>query len=274
VSRNAPVVDDEDAGPANRSRRFESRLERRARKRRRDILTVGVLTPTIVVGIAVGLLVLAQTFTPDTYVAPTVVPTATLPPFVDKPTPVPVARAIDTVRLNAGLADKPPPFEWPEVAGLKVQPDPGRASEHADYVPDLSNVDLRRLVAAVSANVILHNSSAFANGAAEELTKPYPLRLRKDKVLDLEATTGYVPDESVFAVVFVYNSYRIQIEAVPTTPPIKATQRSEFEYQALHIADHLARRLQETTTGGKRTGPEDTAVHWRDHIARSLPFGR
>jgi len=274
VSRNAPVLDEEDVGRAVApSSSFQKRLDRRAKQRRRDVVVVGVMTPALVVVLIVGLLVTSQLFYPDTYVEPTVEPTATLPPFTDKPTPVPVAEPIDTARLNAGVVDKPPPLEWPDVDGFKTQVDPGRPSEHADYVPDLANVDTRRLLTALTVNIVFHTSPPFASGAAEELAKPYPLRARKQKVLDFEASTGYVPDDSIFGVVFSYGDYRVQIEAVPQVPPIKPGQRADVEYQALHLADHITRRLQESATSGHRTGAEATAVHLRDHIARMVPFG-
>jgi hypothetical protein len=274
VARNAPVLDDNLDDASVRTRGGPRRVDRRARQRQRDLLTVGVLTPALVVCLAGSILLLGQTFYPDAYVEPTVVPTPTRQAAREVPTPVPVAQPIDPARLNAGIVDKPPALEWPEVSGLKVQPDPGRALEHADYVPDLANVELRRLIAAFSVNVVLHSTPAFAAGAVDELTKPYPAQRRKGMVLDLDATTGYVPDDSVFGVVFTFSGYRIQIEAIPTTPPISLGQRSQVEYETLHLADHLARRLQEASTGGRRTGPEETAVHWRDHVARTLPFGR
>lgn len=275
MARQAPVLDDDDiAVPAAPSRQFQRRLDRRAKNRQRDLIAVGVLTPALLLGIALGVLVLGQTFAPDTYIEPTVVATATPPPITERPTAVPVAEPIDIARLNAGIVDKPPAFAWPEIDGYKVQPDPGRPNEHADYVPALSDVNLRRMLSALSVNLILHSNPTFALGAVDELAKPYPGRPRKEKVLDLTARAGYVPDDSVYGVVYAFGAYRVQIEAVPTSPPIQASQRAAIEYEALHLADHLTRRLQEAASGGTRTGPEATAVHWRDHIARVLPVGR
>lgn len=232
------------------------------------------MTPALVIGMLVGILVLTQAVYPDTYVEPTVAPTPTLGPNQPAPTPVIVLQPIDTARLNAGIVEKPPPFEWPDVPDLKVVPNPGRPNEQADYTPALSAVDTRRLIAAASVSVVLHQTPQFAQGAAEELAKAYPLRSTRQGVIDLNGTLGYVPDESALGLVLVYGGYRIQIETVSTSPPFRATQRAQAEYLTLHLADHLVRRLQEMSSGSHRTAPEDYAVHMRDHLSRMLPFGR
>ena len=274
MSRNAPVLDDDEMDVAGRpSPQFQRRLSKRARNRQRDMITVGVMTPALLLGLIVGILVLTQAVYPDTYVEPTVAPTETPGPNLPTPTPVIVLQPIDTARLNAGIVDKPPQLDWPDVSDLKVVPNPGRPNEQADYTPALSAVDARRLIAASSVSVVLHQTPELSQGAADELVKAYPLRSIKQRVIDLTATMGYVPDDSALGLVFTYSSYRIQIETVATSPPFRAGQRSQVESFTLHLADHIVRRLQEVTSGGKRTAPEDYAVHLRDHISRMIPFG-
>jgi hypothetical protein len=92
-------------------------------------------------------------------------------------------------------------------------------------------------------------------------------------VVDVEASTGYVPDDTAFGVVYTLGGYRIQIETVAAAPPFRANQRSEVESFTLHTADHILRRVQEVAFGATRTGPEATAVHLRDHITRMIPVG-
>jgi hypothetical protein len=273
MARNLPVLDDDDLETAGPTTQFQRRLDRRARNKQRDLITVGVLTPAVLVGLLVGVLVLTQAVYPDTYVDPTAVPQPTAGPAQPTPTPVIVLQPIDTARLNAGIVEKPPTFEWPEISDLKGVPNPGRPNEQSDYTPNLSAVDVRRLIAVTSVNVTLHSSSAFASGAAEEIAKAYPLRAAKRKVVDVEASTGYVPDDSTFGVVFVLNGYRIQVETVAATPPFRPAQRNEVEALTLHVADHILRRAQEVQSGATRTGPEASAVHLRDHIGRWLPGG-
>lgn len=272
MSRNAPILDEEGLAAQGRpSAGFQRRPDRRTINRQRDLLVVGVLTPTLLVGLAVGVLVLAQAVYPDTYVEPTAVATPT--PGSGAPTPVVVLQPIDTARLNAGVVDKPPPYEWPDVPDLKVVPNPGRPSEQADYTPVLSAVDTRRLIAAASVSVVMHQTPQFAQGAVAELAKAYPVRARQQRVIDLTGTLGYVPDESTIGLVVNYASYRVQIETVAASPPFKPSQRADAEYFTLHLADHITRRLQEMASGGHRTAPEEYAVHMRDHLSRSLPFG-
>lgn len=276
VSRNAPVVDDEPEADRRTapSRVFQRRLDRRAKARQRDVFAVGILTPALLLALVVGILVTSQLFYPDTYVEPTVAPTATFAPDGPTPTPTVVVLPIDTARLNAGIVDKPPAFEWPDVPDLKVVPNPGRPNEQADYTPTLAATDTRRLVADASVSLVLHQTPQFAQGAAEELVKAYPLRSSKQRVIDLQATLGYLPDESGLGLVLTYQSYRLQIETIAANPPIRPAQRGVAESFTLHLADHIVRRLQEVTSGGRRTAPEDYAVHLRDHISRMLPFGR
>jgi hypothetical protein len=183
------------------------------------------------------------------------------------------AQPVDTAKLNAGIIDKPSAFEWPEVEDLKLVVNPGRPNEQADYTPSLGSVEVRRQVEALSVSIVQHSSAALAQSAATELAKAYPAFAAKPRVLDLGAQSGYLPDESAFAVVLTYSTYRIHIEAVAASPPFTAGQKPEIEYLTLHLADHIARRVQEVSSSGRRTGPEATAVHWRDHITRSLPFG-
>ena len=176
-------------------------------------------------------------------------------------------------RLNAGVVEKPPEFDWPDVHDLKLVPNPGRPGELADYVPELVSVDSRRLVSAMSVSVLMHISPSFPPIAIQELIKSYPLRMVKKKTLDIEALSGYLPDDSGFGIVFSYGTYRVHIETIAGSPPIRQNQRTEIEYLTLHLADHIARRVQGLGAAGRRTGPESLAVHWRDHIARSIPGG-
>jgi hypothetical protein len=276
VSRNAPVVDDERqvdrrAAPSGG---FQRRLDRRAKAHQRDVFAVGVLTPALLVALVAGVLATSQLFYPDTYVEPTAASTPTFAPDQPTPTPTVVILPIDTARLNAGIVDKPPAFDWPNVPDLKVVPNPGRPNEQADYTPTLAATDTRRLVADASVSLVLHQTPQFAQGATEELVKSYPLRSTKQRVIDLQATLGYLPDESGLGLVLTYQSYRLQIETIAANPPIKPGQRGDAEGFTLHLADHIVRRLQEVTSGGRRTAPEDYAVHLRDHISRMLPFSR
>jgi hypothetical protein len=274
MSRNAPPLGDEMElldEPATGPRPSPPRRGRS--RQQRDVLTVGVLTPALLLGLLLGLLVLGNTFYPDTYVAPTA--TATVAARLAGPTatPVVVVQPIDTAVLNAGLVDRPPAFEWPEVDGMKLQADPGRPSEHADYTAELADVETRRYLSAVSVNLATHNTAAFAEGATTELVKAYPVRPTSQRLVDLRALTGYLVDDSTFGVIFSYGATRVQIEAVAASPPIRPEQRALIEYAALHVGEHVLRRMQEIASGGRRTVPEATAVHWRDHLARRLPFG-
>lgn len=280
MSRRAPSPEDyvdlpvdEDLGPPVAA---PSQLARS----RRDRFVVGIMTPALVVGVLLGLLIVGQVFYPD--------------PYVPEPTPVPAARAgrgggpeeqragvgaavqaqpIDVSRLNAGVVEKPPAFEWPEIEDLKLVPNPGRPGEQADYIPALSSVDTRRLISAISVSVVLHTGPPLAKAAAEELAKSYPLRTRRQNVLDNSSATGYLPDESGFGVTYALNFYRVNVETIAASPPIRQTQRSDIEWNTLHVADHIARRVQEISTGGRRTSTEASAVHWRDHLVRRLPIG-
>lgn len=236
-----------------------------------------ILTPALLVSLAVGIFMLGQIFYPDP-VAPEPIFVTPTPGFEEEIDPAPrvpiVLQKIDTVKLNTGLQANAPAFDWPEVDNLKLQPNPGRPGEQADYVPELAAIEMRRLIAASTVGVVLHTSPVIAQGAVEELAKSYPLRQAKQPVLDFEVTTGYAPDDSAYGVVFTLANYRVHIETVVTSPPVRPSQRAAVEFETLHLADHIARRLQEISSSGKRTGPEATAVHWRDHLARTLPFAR
>jgi hypothetical protein len=265
------MVEDEPAASARVAR------PRRARspQQRWDWTVVGIMTPTLLATLLGATFVLGQIFYPDPD-----------PPRLVFPTPRPARRddaaelattraaavPIDTVKVNSGLVDRPLPFDWPEVDELKVVPNPGRPSEQADYKPPVSAIELRRLFEASSVSVVQHGAPAQAQEAAAELAKGYPLRSGKRKVLDLPAQAGYLADDTGFGVVFSYGGFRASIETI-ANGPISPSERTEIEYQTLHLADHIARRLQEVASSGRRTGPEATAVHWRDHLARSLPFG-
>jgi hypothetical protein len=280
MSRNAPLTeqDDElsiavDAPPAP----ARARPTRRVQERRWDVIAVGILTPTLLASTVVGVFLLGQVFYPDPNPPNLVFPTATASArAVARPTPMVAvaAQPVDTTKLNAGIIDRPPPFEWPEVDDLKLVVNPGRPNEQADYTPKVGSVEVRRQIEAISVSIVQHSSPSLAQAAAAELAKAYPATGEKPRVLDLTAQSGYLADESAFAVVTTYGTYRIHVEAIAASPPFKPGQKPEIEYLTLHLADHIARRVQEVSSGGRRTGPEATAVHWRDHITRSLPFGR
>lgn len=278
MSQNAPVLDQagDEVQPTSRdAARPRRRPPRRAQRRTWDLTAVGILTPALVVGLAVGILGLSQIVYPDPEPPATPVPTRA-PIAIDAVRPPPtavVAQPIDAARLNAGIVEKAPAFDWPEVDDLKVVPNPGRANEVADYVPNIASVETRRLISASTVTLVLHQSAPFAQGAVEEIAKAYPLRAGKVKVVDLSASAGYLPDDSAYGVALVFQNYRIHIETVLASPPVRPDQRSDVEYQTLHLADHILRRAQEVVTVS-RTPPEATAVHWRDHLARRLPFGR
>lgn len=270
---NAPVDDDSvevlEAQPSS-----PPVVSRRVRSRQRDVLVVGVMTPVLLLGLVAGLLVLGQVLYPDTEEEEPVRAPVTAAAGSATPVPTPVAvQPIDVARLNAGIVDQPPQIAWPEIEGLKVQPDPGRPNEHVDYTPALSDVQTRRLIATLTVNRVVHTSPELAGGAAEELAKAYPLAAGKRRVVDQEASIGYVVDESAFGVVFTFGLNRVQIETVAASPPILPDQRSQFESQSLHLADHIVRQLQDAAVGGQLTGPERTAVHVRDHVSRMSPFG-
>jgi hypothetical protein len=254
MSRNAPMVDEEP---------IESPAELPAAPPRRTVM-VG----TIAVFFAAG-----QIFFPDPEQPPLVFPTPR-PVVLEEPQPTAVPsfaiQSIDTTKLNAGIVEKPIPYEWPEVEDLKLVPNPGRPSEQADYTPNLSAVEKRRLIQASSVTVIQHSDPRLAI----ELSKAFPLRAARQPVLDFSGYAGYLPDEGGFGVAFSYGGWRASVETMLGSPPTSETQRAEIEYHTLHLADHIARRLQEVASGGQRTGPEGTAVHWRDHLIRALPFGR
>jgi hypothetical protein len=277
MSRNAPVVEDElIEGPSDYAPPRRRRVDRRVQQRRWDTIAVGVITPTVLVGTVVGVFLLGSIFYPDPNPPELVFPTPrSAARDQARPTPVVavVAEPIDTAKLNAGIVDKPLVFDWPEVEDLKVVPNPGRPNEQADYTPRLAAVEVRREVDPLSVSIVQHNSPALAAAAAAELAKAYPAAAARPRVLDLTAQSGYLPDESGYGVIVVYGAYRIHIETVSSAPPINASQRPEVEYQALHLADHVARRVQEVSSSGRRTGPEATAVHWRDHLTRSLGLG-
>ena len=234
------------------------------------------MTPTLLATLLASTFLLGQIFYPDPDPPKLVFPTPR-PLQRDAADPAPAAtkpaEPIDTVKVNSGVVDRPLPYDWPEVDDLKVVPNPGRPNEQADYKPALSSIEARKLFDAASVSVVQHGAPAQAQAAATELAKGYPLRPGKGKVLDLPAQTGYLADETGFGVVFAYSSFRVTIETM-ANGPIAPSRRGDVEYQTLHLADHIARRLQEVASSGRRTGPEATAVHWRDHLARSLPFGR
>jgi hypothetical protein len=263
-------------GAGARARRPRGR--RALQRQRWDRTVVGVLTPTLVVGLIGGTFLLGQIFYPDpdppTLVFPT--PRPSLAAREDA-APTPMVRVstepIDTVKVNEGIVDRPLAFDWPEVDDLKVVPNPGRPSEQADYKPALAALETRRLFDASSVSIVQHSMPPQAQGAATELAKAFPLRARKQQVLDLSAMAGYLPDDTGYGVVFSYGGFRTTIETM-ATGPIREAQRAEIEYHTLHLADHIARHLQEVASSGSRTGPEARAVHWRDHLVRSLSLGR
>jgi hypothetical protein len=250
-------------------------LTRQEMTRRRDLFAVGILTPAILVTTLVALLGLSQLFYPDLdYVEPTPLPDALeLEPLETPEAPINL-EPIDPVKLNAGVNDRPPAFEWPDVDDLKLTVEPSRPNEQADYTPALAATELRRLIAVMSVNITLHTGPAFAEGGAEELAKSYALRRSERNVIDVRGRLGYIPDDTGVGLVFTAGNYRVQLETIAASPPIRSSQRAEMEYHTLHLGDHIARRIQETISSGKRNGPEAAAVHWRDHISRSLPFGR
>jgi hypothetical protein len=269
MRQSPPTVEDEPAAsdPVARQR------PARGAQQRWDWTVVGIMTPTLLATLLGATFVLGQIFYPDPDPPRLVFPTPRPARRDDTATTRAVVEPIDTVRVNTGVVDRPLPFEWPEVDELKVVPNPGRPSEQADYKPAISAVELRRLFEASSVSVVQHGAPAQAQAAAAELAKGYPLRSARRPILDLPASAGYLADETGFGVVFAYGGFRASIETM-ANGPISPAERVEIEYQTLHLADHIARRLQEIASSGRRTGPEATAVHWRDHLARSLPFGR
>ena len=281
--RPAPPLDDEpfddqaDAdllGDLNLASDVTVSLTRQEITKKRDRFVVGVLTPAILLLTVVALLGASQMFYPDLdYVEPTPLPNLRASEPEETPSALVVQEPINPVTLNAGVNERPPAFQWPEVDDLKLTAEPSRPNEQADYTPALAATELRRLIAVMSVNLTLHTSDAFATGAAVELAKSYPLRRSQQRVVDLNATLGYIPDDTGVGLVFTAANYRVQIEALAASPPIRPSQRAEIEYHALHLADHIARRLQEGS-GVRRAGAEAMAVHWRDHVARSLPFGK
>ena len=110
----------------------------------------------------------------------------------------------------------------------------------------------------MSVNVVQHTSTSAAQIAAQEIAKSYPLRQRTQQVADVAAVTGYLPDESIFGVVFTRNEFRVHIEAVIASG-LKEADLQQVEYYALHLSDHILRRTQEGGTP-LRTGPEEQAV--------------
>jgi hypothetical protein len=232
------------------------------------------MTPVLIVTLLGATFALGQIFYPDPN-PPTLVFPTPRPVQRDEPVPTPsvAAEPIDTAKVNSGVVDRPLPFDWPDVDDLKVVPNPGRPSEQADYTPALSSVELRRLFDAASVGVVQHGAPAQAQAAAAELAKGYPVRPAKPNVLDVPARSGYLADETGFGVVFTYGTFRVTIETM-ASGPIPSNRRGDVEYQTLHLADHIARRLQEVASSGRRTGPEAAAVHWRDHLVRSLSLGR
>jgi hypothetical protein len=252
---------------------FNLPLTRQEMTRRRDVFVVGVMTPALLLLTAVAFLALSQLFYPDLeYVEPTPV-LEMVEEGVEAPPERVIPEPIDPVSLNAGVNERPPQLEWPEVDDLKLTVEPSRPNEQADYTPALAATELRRLIAVMSVNITLHVNPALAESAATELAKSYPLRRSPRKVLDLSARLGSIPDDTGVGLVFTAGNYRVQIETIAASPPVRASQRAEIEYQTLHLGDHIARRIQETVSSGKRTGPEAAAVHWRDHITRSVLGG-
>jgi hypothetical protein len=281
--RPAPPLDDEPLesegadplGGINLASDFRIPLTRQEVTKRRDFFVVGIMTPAILLVTVVALLGLSQLFYPDLdYVEPTPVEDALELEPIETPPPPLNLEPIDPVKLNAGVNDRPPSFEWPEVDDLKLTLEPSRPNEQADYTPALAATELRRLIAVMSVNITLHTGPAFAQGGAEELAKSYALRRSERSVIDVTGRLGYIPDDTGVGLVFTAGNYRVQLETIAASPPIRSTQRADIEYQTLHLGDHIARRIQETVSSGKRSGPEAAAVHWRDHINRSLPFGR
>ncbi|HEV8634541.1 MAG TPA: hypothetical protein VG370_09940 [Chloroflexota bacterium] len=253
-------------------------LTRQELRRRRDLFVVFVLTPAVLLATALGVFAASQVFYPDreALVRPRPTAVAGAEEAPDEPTrdePI-VLEAIDRVRLSTGVVEKPPTFEWPEIAELKVVAEPSRPNEQADYTPLLSATELRRQIEVMSVNLTLHTNPTFAQGAAGELTKSYPLRRSRQRVVDSNATLGYIADDTGIGLVFTVGSYRVQIETIAAVGPIKPSQRAALEYHTLHLGDHVARRIQELSSQGRRSGLAAAAVHWRDHLSRSLPFGR
>jgi len=253
-------------------------LTRAELRRRRDRFVVFLLTPAVLLATVLCVLAAGQVLYPDRDAllrpAPTQV-AAKEPTDEATPTDLVIVEPRDPVKLSAGVVEKPPAFEWPEIDGLKLVVEPSHPNEQADYTPLLSSTELRRQIEVMSVNLTMHSGPALAQGAAGELAKSYPLRPSRQRVTDSPATLGYIPDDSGIGLVFTVGSYRVQIETIAAAGPIKASQRAQLEYNTLHLADHVARRLQETISGsGRRSGLDATVAHWRDHLARSLPFGR
>jgi hypothetical protein len=254
-------------------------LTRAELRRRRDRFVVFLLTPAVLLATVLCVLAAGQVLYPDRDAllrpAPTQVAAAEEPPDEATPTDLVIVEPRDPVKLSAGVVEKPPAFAWPEIDELKLVVEPSHPNEQADYTPLLSSTELRRQIEVMSVNLTMHSGPALAQGAAGELAKAYPLRPSRQRVTDSPATLGYIPDDSGIGLVFTVGSYRAQIETIAAAGPIKASQRAQLEYNTLHLADHVARRLQETISGsGRRSGLDATVAHWRDHLARSLPFGR
>jgi hypothetical protein len=254
-------------------------LTRAELRRRRDRLVVFVMTPAVLLATALCVLVGGQVLYPDREAAlrpaPTQVAEADEAP--DEPTTpqeLVVAEPRDPVKLSAGVVEKPPTFEWPEIDELRLVVEPSRPNEQADYTPLLSSTELRRQIEVMSVNLTLHTSPPLAEAAAGELAKSYPRRLSRQRVIGSNAKLGYIPDDTGIGLVFTVGDYRVQIETIAAAGPIRASQRAELEYHTLHLGDHIARRIQEVASSGGRGGLGATTTHWRDHLSRSLPFGR
>jgi hypothetical protein len=266
-------------------------LTRQELRRRRDRFVVFVLTPAVLLVTVLGVLVAGSQLYPDRSAA--AAPTAAAKPSAARTGPAATATALaaeeandqplpeetivaeppDPLKLSAGVVDRPPALQWPEIADLKFVAEPSRPYEQADYTPLLSATELRRLIEVMSVNLTLHSDPALAQAAAGELAKSYPLRRSRQRVTGSTATLGYIPDNSGVGLVFTVGNYRVQIETLAGAGPIRPGQRAEIEYQTLHLGDHIARRLQEVA-GQRRSAIDAATLHWRDHISRSLPFGR
>ncbi|TAK26068.1 MAG: hypothetical protein EPO26_01635 [Chloroflexota bacterium] len=246
------------------------------RQKRRDLLILGGLTPIVVLGLIGFILLLSSQFVKPDPNSRAEITRAAAESSARRATPTiaVVVEPIDPTRLNAGVVEKPPAFRWPEVEDWKFIASPGKPDEQAEYTPLIASTDLRRLVAAASVGVTRHGTADQAKGAAKELAKSYPLRSSSANVLGIEAYFGFIPDDSGFGLATSHEVYRIHIELTAATGPIKPEQRADFEYHTLHLADHIARRVQETLTSAFRTGVEAQLTHYRDHIGRRLPGGR
>jgi hypothetical protein len=200
MSRNAPYADEEHLDQLPPPAAPRRRISRRHKQRRWDQITVGILTPTLLVTTVVGVFALATIVYPDPNPPELVFPTAT-PRVRNDAAPTATAQVVapvlDTARINAGVIERPAKFDWPEVDDLKITPNPGRPNEQADYVPPISSVESRRLISAATVTVTQHMTPTQAKAAVEELARAYPLRSAPQQVVELDATAGYLPDESV-----------------------------------------------------------------------------